>query len=57
MEFSPALRQDMLGYLAERAKRPFGKHDYALEHFGVSREQALAAFGDDVARYGVLIEP
>jgi hypothetical protein len=57
MEFPPALQQEMPGYLAERAKRPFGKHDYALENFGVSREQALAAFGAYIARYDVSIEP
>ncbi|MDP6977498.1 MAG: sulfotransferase [Myxococcota bacterium] len=41
------------GYLRDKPKGKFGKHEYTLDEYGLSEEMVLATYADYVADYGI----
>jgi hypothetical protein len=50
---TPEAEAAMQAWLAANPQGKFGKHEYALERFGLHRNQLPGVFADYVARYGV----
>jgi Sulfotransferase family len=51
LEFAPADREAMLGYLANRPREKYGTHDYSLEQFGLTPQGVAARFADYSERF------
>ena len=49
-------RQSMTRWLREHPQGKHGKHEYALENYGISPAEVTALFGDYVERYGLTME-
>jgi hypothetical protein len=55
-ELAPPVVQKIADHLAAHPEQPFGKHDYALEEFGLDRAEMIALFKPYGDRYGIVVE-
>ena len=46
LKFTDEARKAMAGYLENRPREKYGKHDYALEQFGLTEKQLSPQFSD-----------
>ena len=51
MDFTDAARAATLGYLEDRPREKYGRHDYALEQFGLTPEALAPLFAEYLERY------
>ena len=51
MDFTDAARAATLGYLEDRPREKYGRHDYALEQFGLTPQALAPLFAEYLERY------